>query len=107
MSYRLSTPIKPLIWAEASVESYRGSRIEYTVRIKGQFKRKSTANDVEIYVPVPADVDSPKFRAGAGTVVYAPEKAAFVWKIKQLAGGKEHMMRAHFGLPSVRSGMSL
>lgn len=26
-----------------------------------------------------------------------------VWKIKQLGGGKEFLMRAHFGLPSVKS----
>lgn len=29
---------------------------------KGQFKRRSTANNVEIIVPVPADADSPKFK---------------------------------------------
>lgn len=28
-----------------------------------------------------------------------------MWKIKQLAGGKEFLMRAHFGLPSVKNGM--
>lgn len=26
-----------------------------------------------------------------------------IWKIKQLGGGKEFLMRAHFGLPSVRN----
>lgn len=62
MSYRLSTPVKPLVWVEASVESHRGSRVEYMVKVRGQFKRKSTANNVEIYVPVPDDADSPKFR---------------------------------------------
>ena len=41
-----------------------------------------------------------------GSVVYAPEKSAFVWKIKQLGGGRDYLMRAHFGLPSVKSGMS-
>lgn len=35
---------------------------------------------------------------------YVPEKSAFVWKIKQLGGGKDYLMRAHFGLPSVRGG---
>jgi AP-1 complex subunit mu len=64
MSYRLSTPVKPLIWVEAAVENHRGSRVEYMVKIKGQFKRRSTANNVEIYVPVPDDADSPKFRVG-------------------------------------------
>ena len=32
------------------------------VQAKGQFKRRSTANNVEIIVPVPADADSPRFR---------------------------------------------
>lgn len=31
-------------------------------QVKAQFKRRSTANNVEIYVPVPEDADSPKFR---------------------------------------------
>ncbi|WVR09541.1 hypothetical protein IAU60_006610 [Kwoniella sp. DSM 27419] len=103
MSYRLSTPVKPLVFAEASVESHRGSRIEYMVKVRGQFKRRSTANNVEIYVPVPDDADSPKFRTSVGSVVYAPEKSAFIWKIKQLGGGRDYLMRAHFGLPSVRN----
>ncbi|GAB1520547.1 AP-1 adaptor complex mu subunit Apm1 [Rhizoctonia solani] len=77
-------------------------RIEYMVKVKAQFKRRSTANNVEIYVPVPDDADSPKFRASTGSVQYAPDKSAFVWKIKQLGGAREFLMRAHFGLPSVR-----
>jgi AP-1 complex subunit mu len=84
MSYRLSTPVKPLIWAEASVETYRGSRIEFMVKVRGQFKRRSTANNVKIFVPVPEDADSPKFRAAAGSVVYMPEKSCFCWTIKNL-----------------------
>ena len=74
------------------------------VKVKAQFKRRSSANNVEIYVPVPDDADTPKFRAATGTVQYAPDKSAFVWKIKQLGGGREFLMRAHFGLPSVRGG---
>ena len=70
MSYRLSTPVKPLIWVEAAVENHRGSRVEYMVKIKGQFKRRSTANNVEIYVPVPDDADSPKFRVRLFTLVF-------------------------------------
>lgn len=62
MSYRLSQQVKPLVWVEASVESHRGSRVEYMVKVRGQFKRRSTANNVEIWVPVPDDADSPKFR---------------------------------------------
>ena len=72
MSYRLSTPVKPLVWVEASVESHRGSRVEYMVKVRGQFKRRSTANNVEIYVPVPDDADSPKFRVSESTDSFTP-----------------------------------
>jgi len=58
---------------------------------------------VEVYVPVAEDADTPKFRASTGSVHYAPERSAFVWKIKQLGGGREFLMRAHFGLPSVKN----
>lgn len=62
MSYRLSQTVKPLVWVEAAVENHKGSRVEYMVKVKAHFKRRSTANNVEIYVPVPDDADSPKFR---------------------------------------------
>jgi Adaptor complexes medium subunit family len=57
---------------------------------------------VEISIPVPEDADTPKFRTNIGSVHYAPEKSAIVWKIKQFGGGKEFLMRAELGLPSVK-----
>lgn len=53
-------------------------------------------------MPVPEDADSPRFRTNIGTVHYAPEKSAIIWKIKQFGGGKEFLMRAELGLPSVK-----
>lgn len=102
MSYRLNTQVKPLIWVECVVESHSGSRIEYMLKARAQFKRRSTANNVEIIVPVPDDADSPRFRTNIGSVHYAPEQSAIVWKIKQFGGNKEFLMRAELGLPSVR-----
>lgn len=72
------------------------------LQARAQFKRRSTANNVEILVPVPEDADSPRFRTNIGSVHYAPEKSAIIWKIKQFGGGKEFLMRAELGLPSVK-----
>ena len=47
------------------------------------------------------DVDSPKFRMTIGHCKYAPEQNAVIWSIKSFPVGKEYLMRAHFGLPSV------
>ncbi|RYO16727.1 AP-1 complex subunit mu-1 [Alternaria tenuissima] len=102
MSYRLNTQVKPLIWVECIVESHSGSRIEYMLKARAQFKRRSTANNVQISIPVPEDADTPRFRTNIGTVHYAPETSSIVWKIKQFGGGKEFLMRAELGLPSVR-----
>merc|ERR1711871_1061261 len=101
MSYRLITQVKPLLWIEAVVEPHSHSRIEYMIKAKSQFKQRSTANNVEIIIPVPPDADTPSFKTSIGSVKYAPERDAIVWTIKQFHGGKEYLMRAHFGLPSV------
>lgn len=103
MSYRLNTHVKPLIWVESVIERHAHSRVEYMIKAKSQFKRRSTANNVEIVIPVPADADSPKFKTTVGSCKYAPETNAVVWTIKSFPGGKEYLMRAHFGLPSVEA----
>lgn len=103
MSYRLNTHVKPLIWIEALVDSHQHSRIEYLIKARSQFKTRSSANNVIITIPVPPDADSPRFKTSIGSVKYAPEKNAIEWSIKQFQGGKEYLMRAHFGLPSIKS----
>ena len=61
---------QPLIWIESVIERHAHSRIEIMVKAKSQFKRRSTANNVEIYIPVPSDADSPKFKTTLGNKTY-------------------------------------
>merc|ERR1712183_304037 len=103
MAYRLNTHVKPLIWIESVIERHSHSRVEIMVKAKSQFKRRSTANNVEIQIPVPNDADSPKFKTSVGSVKWMPATSTLNWNIKSFPGGKEFLMRAHFGLPSVES----
>uniref|UniRef100_A0A3P8WS95 Adaptor related protein complex 1 subunit mu 3 n=2 Tax=Cynoglossus semilaevis TaxID=244447 RepID=A0A3P8WS95_CYNSE len=103
MSYRLNTAVKPLIWIESVIEKFSHSRVEIKVKARSQFKSRSTANNVAIMVPVPSDADSPKFKTSTGSAKWVPEKNVVQWNIKSFPGGKEYIMRAHFGLPSVES----
>ncbi|XP_002741221.1 AP-1 complex subunit mu-1 [Saccoglossus kowalevskii] len=103
MSYRLNTHVKPLIWIESVIERHSHSRVEYMIKAKSQFKRRSTANNVEIIIPVPSDADSPKFKTTIGSCKYIPEMSAVLWNVKSFPGGKEYLMRAHFSLPSVEA----
>uniref|UniRef100_A0A8C6T7Y2 Adaptor related protein complex 1 subunit mu 3 n=1 Tax=Neogobius melanostomus TaxID=47308 RepID=A0A8C6T7Y2_9GOBI len=102
MSYRLNTTVKPLIWIESVIEKFSHSRVE--IKARSNFKSRSTANNVSILVPVPSDADSPKFKTSTGSAKWMPEKNVVQWNIKSFPGGKEYIMRAHFGLPSVESG---
>merc|ERR1712063_185489 len=77
MSYRLNTQVKPLIRVEAIVKRHQRSRLEYTMKARSQFK------------------------ASMGKVQYKPEIDALVWTIKQFQGGRELMLVASFGLPSI------
>ena len=54
----------------------------FDFKAKSQFKRRSTANNVEIIIPVPEDADSPKFKTTTGSCKYAPEQNAIIWTIK-------------------------
>ncbi|XP_072420321.1 AP-1 complex subunit mu-1-like isoform X2 [Chiloscyllium punctatum] len=103
MSYRLNIHVKPLIWIESVIETFSHSRVEYLIKARSQFKKQSVANNVEIVIPVPSDADSPKFKTTMGSAKWVPENNTVVWTIKSLPGGKEYLMRAHFGLPSVES----
>lgn len=102
MSYRLNTSVKPLIWVDCKIINHSSSRVEIIARARAQFKKKSTANNVEIFIPVPDDADSPKFKTTAGGVKWHPEKSQIVWRMKQFGGGREFSMRAELGLPSVQ-----
>ncbi|ODV61105.1 Apm1p [Ascoidea rubescens DSM 1968] len=101
MTYRLSTPIKPLIWVDCKIFIHSNSRIEIKAKAKAQIKKRSIANNVEIIIPVPEDADSPKFKTSSGSIKYTPENSCIVWKIKQFNGGKEAAMISELGLPSV------
>jgi hypothetical protein len=44
------------------------SRVEYVIKAKSNYKRRSTANNVEIVIPVPPDADSPSFKVATARV---------------------------------------
>jgi len=57
ISYRLDVRVKPLFSVDVIVERKSNAKIEFLIKAKSNFKSKSTANNVEIYVPVPDDAE--------------------------------------------------
>lgn len=103
MSYSLPNPdSKPLFWVECIVEKQSETGIEFFVRCRSQFKKRSAANNVEISIPVPEDSDTPRLKASVGSVKYRPERSEISWSVGYFPGGKEFSLKARVGLPSVK-----
>lgn len=98
-----SNDFKPLFWVNTVVEKFTESVVEYLITIKSQYKRRTSANNVEIHIPVPADADTPRLNPSLGYAKYAPELNAIVWIIGFFPGNKEFSLSAKIGLPSVKS----
>lgn len=104
MLYRLLAAqflMKPLILVNCKTKVHKHSRVEILCLARAQIKKKSTANNVEIIIPIPEDADTPKCTPEHGLVKWIPEKLCLVWKIKSFVGGKQYHMRAELGLPAV------
>lgn len=100
MSYRISGPLKPLIWIEPRVERTSRTRVDYLIRVRSDFKERNQATSLAIHVPVHQDAVDPSLKPSHGTATYSPESQCIVWNIKQMPGGKEYALRAHLTLPS-------
>jgi AP-1 complex subunit mu len=96
--------LKPLIWVEVSVENHSSTKVEYIVKARTNFKNRSVANNVDIYVPVPYDIQNATFKTPSGSVVYLSDREDILWNIKTFEGQTEIIMRCTFNVPTVRIG---
>ena len=102
MSYRLDISIKPLISVKVEIKNHSETRIEYIVKAKTNFKNRSVANNVSIYLPVPLDIQNATFKTTSGSVVYLSDREDLLWFIKRFEGQCELDMTCSFGVPTVR-----
>ena len=82
MSYRLDIRVKALFNVDLHIERVGTTKIDFTIKAKSNFKAKSTANNVEIFIPVPDDAEKPAFKTSTGSLAYVPEKESIGWTIK-------------------------
>ena len=96
MSYRLDMSIKPLISCKIEIKNHSETRIEYIAKAKTNFKNRSVANNVSIYIPVPLDIQNATFKTTSGSVVYLSDREDLLWFIKRFEGQCELDMTCSF-----------
>ena len=102
MSYRIDTHLRPLISVELKIETISETKMEYNVKTRANFKGNSIANDVDIFIPAPSDIQNAIFKTSHGKVVFLSDREDLRWKIPKLIGLSEYSMTCTFKLPTVR-----
>ena len=92
---------------EVATEKHSDTKMEYIVKARTNFKTRSVANNVEIFVPVPNDIQNATFKTSSGTVVYLSDREDILWSIKTFEGQTELTMRCTFNVPTVRIGKQI
>ncbi|GMM48435.1 Apm1 protein [Pichia kluyveri] len=104
ITYRVHSDIlKPLFLIEYKFKNHSNTRLEIMVKVRANFKNKISANKVEIRIPVPEEIDSPKFHYQKGKLKYLPDENTLRWKFHKIEGGKEYVMIAELMLLSLVS----
>ncbi|VEU22885.1 DEKNAAC103985 [Brettanomyces naardenensis] len=102
VSYRVHSPVlKPLFLIDYKVRNHSNTRLEIMLKVRANFKSRVSARKLEIRIPVPRDIDSPKYHYNKGTLKYVPNESVILWKFRKIDGGKEYVMIAELLLPSV------
>ncbi|GMF40388.1 unnamed protein product [[Candida] boidinii] len=73
------------------------------IKITSNFKNKIIANKVQIKIPVPDEIDSPKYHYNKGSIKYLPDESVILWKFNRIEGGKSYVMVAELLLPSINN----
>ena len=102
MSYRLDMQLRPLISVEVSIKNKSETHIEYSAKAKTNFKNRSVANNVSIYIPVPLDIQNATFKTSVGSFIYLSDREDLLWNIKKFEGQTELSMVCSFQVPTVR-----
>ncbi|ODV86686.1 hypothetical protein CANARDRAFT_174751 [[Candida] arabinofermentans NRRL YB-2248] len=104
MNYRVhSNTLRPLFIIDYKLKNHSNTRIEIMLKVKANFKNKIIANKLEIRIPVPEYLDSPKFHYNKGSIKYIPGESVLIWKFKKIQGGKEYVMISELLLPSINN----
>ena len=103
ISYRLEQKLKPMFLLDIRIIEYTSSKLELMIKLKSNFKKKCKAQNFNILIAVPCDVQNPKFKLNwnNGSADYHPHKEAIHWKINKFQGLKDIQLIATFSLPSV------
>uniref|UniRef100_A0A2P2HVU5 Adaptor protein complex 2 subunit mu n=2 Tax=Hirondellea gigas TaxID=1518452 RepID=A0A2P2HVU5_9CRUS len=98
MKYRISQSINLPFQVIPIVSEHGRSRIEYEVKIKGNFSAKLSATNVILRIPCPKHTSKTNVKVGSGKCKYDPNLSCLVWKLGKFPGTASYVLRGEVHL---------
>lgn len=94
MRYRVAHNINLPFKVIPIITEHGRTRVEYEIKIKGNFSHMLFAQNVIIKIPTPENVSKTSFHPSVGKVKYVPSQQALLWKISKFPGNAAYTLKA-------------
>jgi AP-2 complex subunit mu-1 len=93
MKYRITENVNLPFRVIPVVSEHGRGRVEYEVKIKGNFSNKLFGTSVILKIPTPDNVSKCNLFPGIGKAKYNASQKAIIWKIKKFPGDASYVFR--------------
>jgi len=93
MKYRITQNVNLPFKVIPVVREHGRTRVEYEVKITGNFSGKLFATNVILLIPCPPNVAKANLTPSVGTAKYNSAKDAIVWKVKKFPGEQSGILK--------------
>lgn len=98
MKYRITQNVSLPFRVIPVVQEHPRSRVEYEIKIKGNFASNLFATNVVLVIPTPPNAARCQIEETVGKAKYEPQQNAIVWKIKKFPGDSGYTLKAEVKL---------
>jgi len=93
MRYRITDNVNLPFRVLPVITEHGRSRVEYEIKIKGNFSSKLFATQVILRIPTPPNVSKVSLHPGLGKAKYVAGSNEIVWKMKKFPGDASYVLR--------------
>lgn len=93
MKYRITENVNLPFRVIPVVHEHGRSRVEYEIKLKGNFSTKLYAEHIVVRIPCPPNVSKATLNPGIGKAKYVASENAILWKIRTFPGDASYTLK--------------
>jgi AP-2 complex subunit mu-1 len=93
MKYRITDNVNLPFRVIPVITEHGRARVEYEIKIKGNFSSKLFATQVILKIPTPPNVSKATLNPGLGKAKYNASQSCIIWKINKFPGDASYVLR--------------